>query len=81
MQLRYRGLDFEVVDKLSGEATGTAERVKSMVADWVVKDWNPMPGQEMRQGVIDYERDPEKFLFNYMVKSLTSGIKTSVTKE
>jgi hypothetical protein len=81
MELRYRGLDFKVVDKQTGENSGAVDQLKSMVADWIVMDWNPMPGQAMRPGTIDYERDPEKFLFNYMVKSLTSGIKTSITKE
>jgi hypothetical protein len=81
MELRYRGLDFEVVDKQTGEDSGNMDQLKSMVADWIVMDWNPMPGQAMRPGTINYERDPEKFLFNYMVKSLTSGIKTSITKE
>ena len=81
MELRYRGLDFDVVDKQTGEDTGVLDRIKTVIADWIVMDWNPMPGQEMRPGTIDYERDPEKFLFNYMVKSITSGIKTSVTKE
>jgi hypothetical protein len=81
MELRYRGLDFDVVDKQTGEDSGFLDQLKSMVADMIVMDWNPMPGQEMRPGTIEYERDPEKFLFNYMVKSLTSGVKTSITKE
>jgi hypothetical protein len=31
----------------------------------------------VRIGIIDYKRDPEKFLFNYFVKSILSGIKSS----
>jgi hypothetical protein len=81
LELRYGGLDFDVVDKQSGEAKGAVERMKSVVADWVVKDGNPLPGKDFRPGTIEYERDPEKFLFNYMVKSLISGVKTSVVKE
>ncbi|MCA1745681.1 MAG: hypothetical protein LC643_08285 [Bacteroidales bacterium] len=45
MELRYRGLEFEVVDKQTGEASGAVDQIKSMIADWIVVDWNPMPGQ------------------------------------
>jgi len=45
----------------------------------VVINENPKPGKEVRVGIIDFERDPEKFIFNYWVKSLLSGIKSSFT--
>jgi hypothetical protein len=51
-----------------------------MIANILVMESNPMPGEEVRPGIIEYERDPEKFLFNYVVRSLMSGITTSITK-
>jgi hypothetical protein len=78
--LLYQGLDFDVVSKQTGETTGMVEQVKSMIANMVVMEANPMPGEEVRPGMIEYERDPEKFLFNYIVKALLSGITTSMTK-
>jgi hypothetical protein len=51
-----------------------------MIANIAVMESNPMPAEEVRPGTIDYERDSEKFLFNYVVKALTSGVKTSIMK-
>jgi hypothetical protein len=38
-----------------------------------------MPVEDVRPGIIEYERDPERFLFSYVVKSLMTGMKTSIT--
>lgn len=81
MELLYQGLDFAVVNKQTGETSALVEQIKSMIANVIVMESNPMSGEEMRPGTIEYERDPEKFLFNYMVKALTTGVKTSITKE
>lgn len=80
LRLLYKGLSFDIVNKNTGETNAIFEQLKSLIANIIVMESNPMPGEEVRQGIIEYERDPEKFLFNYVVKSLTSGIKTSVTK-
>jgi len=80
LKLLYEGLDFAVVNKRTGETTAIVARVKSMIANIIVMESNPMPGEEVRPGIIEYERDPEKFLFNYVVRALMSGITTSITK-
>jgi hypothetical protein len=51
-----------------------------MIANIIVMKSNPMPGKEVRPGIIEYERDPEKFIFGYLFRSLLSGIKASITK-
>jgi hypothetical protein len=79
LKLLYQGLDFDVVNKQTGEPDAIIEQVKSMIANIIVMESNPMPGEEVRPGIIDYERDPERFLFNYVVKSLLTGVKTSIT--
>ena len=81
LKLLYQGLHFDVVNKQTGETDAIAEQVKSLIANIVVMESNPMPEEEVRPGIIEYERDPERFLFNYVVKSLTTGIKTSITKD
>jgi hypothetical protein len=43
-------------------------------------DANPLPGKEIREGEIDHERDPERFLFNYCFRSIFSGIRTTILK-
>jgi hypothetical protein len=80
LKLLYQGLDFDVVNKQTGETDAIVEQVKSLIANIVVMESNPMPGDGVRLGIIEYERDPEKFLFNYVIKSLLTGMKTSITK-
>lgn len=80
LKMLYHGLDLAVKNKQTNDTTAIKERIISLLANIKVKDSNPMPGEEVREGIIAYERDPEKFLFNYCVKSLFSGIKTSIVK-
>lgn len=80
MALLYKDLNLAVKNKRTDDTTAIIERVVSILANIKVMDSNPLPGGEVRLGVIEYERDPEKFLFNYCVKSILSGIKTSVAK-
>ena len=79
LKLLYQGLDFAVTDKQTGETDAIIEQLKTMIANIIVMDSNPMPGEEVRTGSIDLERDPERFLFNYVVKALLTGMKTSIT--
>jgi hypothetical protein len=39
-----------------------------------------MANDDVREGIIDYERDPEKFLLDYCLISILSGIKSSLDK-
>jgi hypothetical protein len=80
LMVLYQGLNVASINKKSGKSTGIIARVKSVVANIIMIESNPMPGDEVRQGIIEYERDPERFLFNYVFKSLLSGINTSITK-
>ncbi len=80
LKLLYQDLDFDIVNKKTGETDAILDQLKSMIANIVVMESNPMPGEEVRIGIVDYERDPERFLFNYVVKSLMTGMKTSITK-
>ncbi|MDP2891419.1 MAG: hypothetical protein Q8P34_20935 [Bacteroidota bacterium] len=80
MNLRYNGLNVAVKNKRTDDTTAVKERVISVIANMKIMNSNPMPGEEVRQGIIDFERDTEKFLFNYCAKSILSGIKSSVLK-
>lgn len=79
--MRYHDLDFDVVNKTPGDSTVVIDRFKSFVAGLIVMDANPVSGSDVRQGIIDYERDPEKFLFNYCFKSIFSGMKYTLVKK
>ena len=66
-----------VKNKRTDDTTAFRERFISFIANRRVLDSNPIPGEEVREGIIDYERDPERFLFHYCFKSILSGIKSS----
>jgi hypothetical protein len=80
MKLLYHGLNFAVMNKQTGDTTAFKERVKSLIANIVVIESNPMPGKAVRPGIIEFERDPERYVFGYLFRSILSGIKTSITK-
>lgn len=79
MILLYHGLNIAVKNKQTDKTTAIKERILSVIANLKMIDANPKPGEEVREGIIDFERDPEKFLFNYCFKSLLSGIESSIT--
>ena len=80
INLLYEGLKIDIMDRQTGETTALKEQIKSLIANIIVIESNPMRGEEVRPGIIEYERDPERFLPGYFFRSLLSGMKTSVTK-
>ena len=69
-----------MMNKQTGETTALKEQVKSLIASIIVIESNPMPGEEVRPGIIEFERDPERFVFGYFFRALMSGMRTSVMK-
>ncbi|MBK6285520.1 MAG: hypothetical protein IPF54_25190 [Draconibacterium sp.] len=80
LNLLYKGLKFDLMDKQTGETTALKEQVKSLIANIIVIESNPMPDEEVRQGIIDYKRDPERYIFGNFFRALLTGIKSTVTK-
>jgi hypothetical protein len=80
MTLLYNNLDITVKNKRTDDTTAFKERLASKIANNRVLDSNPSPGETKRDGIIDYERDPERFLISYCLKSILSGIKFSLAK-
>lgn len=80
MILLYHGLDIAVKNKRTDDTIAIKERLTSIVANIKVLNSNPIQKQAVREGIIDYERDPERFLFHYCAKSIISGIKSSLVK-
>ncbi len=78
MNLLYHDLKIKVINRQTDETTGLKEQLMSFIANMVVIDENPKPGKEVREGIIDFERDPEKFVFNYWVQSILTGVKSSL---
>jgi hypothetical protein len=73
-------LDITVKNKSTDDTTAFRERFVSFLANLKMIDSNPMPGKEVREGVIEYERDPERFLFHYCFRSILSGMESSLMK-
>ena len=80
MKLLYEGVKFDIMNRQTGKTTALKEQLKSLIANIIVIESNPMPDEEARPGIIEYERDPERYIFGYFFRSLLSGIKTTVTK-
>jgi hypothetical protein len=80
MIMLYDGLNLEVEDNHKKENTSLKEQIVSLIANKSTWDSNPMPKDEVRVGIIDYERDPTKFVFNYCIKSIESGVKSTIIK-
>ncbi len=80
MILRYHGLKLAVINKKTDETTAMKEQFLSFVVNKKVLDSNPLPGENIRVGKINYQRDAEKFIFGYWFKSALSGIKSSIEK-
>ncbi|MCX6328171.1 MAG: hypothetical protein NTZ85_01470 [Bacteroidia bacterium] len=80
MTILYHGLDIAVKNKRTDDTTAFRERFISLITNRKVLDSNPIPDEDIREGIIDYERDPEKSLFGYCFKSILSGVKSSLVK-
>jgi fructose-specific component phosphotransferase system IIB-like protein len=78
MCLLYHDLKIAVINKKTEKSNALKERFLSMVLNSKILDSNPLHGKKVRVGKIEKARDPEKFLFNYCVKSIVSGIQTSI---
>ncbi|MDQ3140653.1 MAG: hypothetical protein M3Q56_00225 [Bacteroidota bacterium] len=79
MTLLYNNLDLTIKNKVTDDTIAFREKFISYIVNTFVINANPQPRQEVREGTIDYQRDPERFLFNYCVKSIVSGLKSSIT--
>lgn len=80
MTMLYHGLDIAVINKQTNDTTAIKEIIVSMIANNKIMDSNPARGKAVREGMIDFERDPERFVFHYCFKSILTGIQSSMMK-
>ena len=78
MTLRYHELDLAIKNKRTDDTTALMERFVSAIVNQKVINANPDRRKPVRVGVINYDRNPERFLFNYCFKSILTGIKSSL---
>ena len=76
----YNGLNITVKNRKTDDTTAFRERFISFIANKRILDSNPVEDEKVRVGSIDYDRDPERFIFHYCFNSILSGITSSLTK-
>jgi hypothetical protein len=80
LTMLYQGLEITVKDKRTDDTTAFRSRLFSYIANRRTLDSNPVKGEEVRVGTIDYQRDPGRSLFHYTFRSILTGIISTVTK-
>ncbi|MTI88196.1 MAG: hypothetical protein FH748_09530 [Balneolaceae bacterium] len=77
IKLDYKNLKIQVLKKDKSKSQNIRSRLSTFVANnLVIKSDNT--GTDLRQGEIDFEREPDKGIFGYWWKSTLSGIKSSI---
>jgi hypothetical protein len=79
MTMLYHGLDITIKNKRTDDTSAFRERFISFIANRRILDSNPITDEKVRLGIIDFERDPERFIFHYWFGSILSGITSSLT--
>lgn len=80
LTMLYDGLQITFRDKRSGDTTTLRSRILSSIANRRILDSNPLKRESARVGIIDCERDPERFLFHYCFRSILTGVSSTVVK-
>jgi len=79
MTMLYHGLNITIKNKRTDDTTAFRERFISFIANRRILDSNPVRNEKVRIGIIDYKRDPERYIFHYCFNSILSGITSSLT--
>lgn len=79
MQFRYKNLEVDVL-KEKAKKTGELKRKAflSSVANLLIREENPR-FPSMKQGHIYYKRDTSKFIFNFWVKTVLTGVASTLS--
>lgn len=80
MTFLYHDLKLAKISKRTNDTSAFKEQFISFIANAIIIDSNPTQGNEIRIGIIDAERNPEKFIFNYWLRSALSGIQSTSVK-
>jgi len=80
MVFSYLELDLAIKSNMTDDTTAIKEILASVIANIKIMNSNSQPRKEVRVGIIDFNRNPETFLFNYCAKALLSGIKSSISR-
>ena len=80
MIMLYHGLDIAVKNKQTDDTTAFGERFCLFDSQQKYLNSNPAQGGEVREGTIDYIRDPERSVFALLLQILSlSGITSTLS--
>ncbi len=81
LNLQYRDMNFTALNKPSGETGNLLSRIETFVAGIFLRKETTQPNTEISlKGKICAERKTDRFIFNYIWKSILSGIKSAMTE-
>jgi hypothetical protein len=78
MIMLYHGLDIAVKNRQTDDTTAFRERFVSYIANRRIPDSNPAKGEDVREGTIDFIRDPERSVLHYCFRSILSGMTSTL---
>lgn len=78
MRFIYHDLKIEVEQKDSEKSSFKAKMKTMVLNKFLLEEDNPSKGEEPRITQINYARNPNRFIFNYVYNSLLSGIKPAL---
>ena len=78
MNFKYNNLAIRLHQTKPGTWNMIEQSLLSELVNLLLADNNPNDDGKMKQGVIYFERDTTKGFFNFVWKSVLSGIKSSV---
>ena len=74
----YHDLKIELLNKETNKSA-LKEKLISFVANkFLIKESNPKKNEPPRRELIFYQRNPNRFIFNYTWKSVLSGLKPTI---
>jgi len=81
LSMNYRNMDFSVKNKPDGDTTNFISKVITAAASLFIKKESKKQDEDIAlKGTICQERRHDRFIFNYMWKSILSGLKSAMTE-
>jgi hypothetical protein len=75
----YENFRIKIIDKKTGKKGGLGDGIATFLAnEFFLKHKNPSHKNKLRHGMVYFERDKRKSLFNFIWKSILSGIESSL---
>ncbi len=78
MKMVYHGMKVQIINKNDGKRHLSGNFLSFLANKFILKEDNPTKNNPIRVTNIHYQRDRERFIFNYTLKSILSGMKETI---